>query len=287
MSRLELRNRTVVITGGASGIGLALAEHVVARGGVPVLVDVDGDRACEQAARLGGGALGLAGDVTDLDELEHVFAEIVAARGGIDVVVANAGIAGRPGSVEAGDRDNHRRVLDINLHGVWHTLWAGAPHVVARGGHMVVISSVAAFLPTPGLPAYGVSKAGVEALARAARIELAPLGVTVGVAHFGFIDTPLVSNLIADPLMARLDTMLPAALRAKARPQDAAGALADGIERRAARTIFPWIYVPQYLLRGVLGPLTDALLVRWPSSRGLMTELRDRDRQTAVQEVVR
>lgn len=287
MSRLDFKGRTVVITGGASGIGLALAEQVVARGGAPVLVDVDGDAAREQAARLGGGALGLAADVTDLEALENAFAEAANLRGGIDVVVANAGIAGRSTTVDAGDREVHRRVMDIDLHGVWHTLWAGTPHVVARSGHIVVISSAAAFVPTPGIAAYGVSKAGVEALARAARIELAPCGVSVGVAHFGAIDTPLLADLSADPALASFEALLPKVMRARCTPQAAARTLADDIERRRARTIFPWAYVPQYLLRGVLGPLTDALLVRWPSTRRIMVDMRDRDQRAVREEALR
>lgn len=287
MSGLDLRGRTVVITGGASGIGLASAEQVVARGGVPALVDINGAAACEQAERLGGGALGLAADVTDLEQLEQAFEEVVAQRGGIDVLVANAGIAGRVATADAGDRDLHRHVLDIDLHGVWHTLWAGGPHVVARSGHVVVISSVAAFVPTPGFAAYGASKAGVEALARASRIELAPHGVTVGVAHFGFVDTPLVAGLAADPLMARVETMLPRVLRARVTPRDAACALVDDIERRGARTIFPRVYVPQYMLRGVLGPLTDALLVRWGSARRVVSDVRQRDVEIDRDEVAR
>jgi NAD(P)-dependent dehydrogenase (short-subunit alcohol dehydrogenase family) len=278
MRHLELRGRTAVITGGASGIGLALADQFVQRGGVPALVDLDADAAIEQAARLGGGAIGVGADVTDLDGLDRAFAEIAELRRGLDVLVANAGIVGRAATADAGDQEMHRRVLDINLHGVWHTLSAGVPHVAARSGHIVVISSIAAFIPAPGLASYGASKAAVETLARAARIELAPAGVTVGVAHFGLVDTPLITGLTADPFSARCEAMLPGPMRSRVRPEDAARTLIRDIERRAARTIFPRMYVPQYLLRGVLGPLTDAAFVRLASTRRLMQEMRSRDR---------
>lgn len=273
MGHLDLRGKTVVITGGASGIGLALAEQMVRRGATPALLDVDGKRAGEQAGRLAGGALAVEADVTEPAMLRHAIDEVVAARGQIDVLIANAGIYPPLGSIDTGDEAEHCRTLSVNLHGVFNTVRAGVPHLLDSGGHLVVMSSVAAFVPVPGAGAYAMSKAGVEALARAARIELAPAGVTVGVTHFGQVDTPLLDGLAADPLF-----VLPRPLRARARPEYVAEVLARDIERRAARTIYPRIYVPQYALRGVLGPLTDELMVRLPATRRLFRELRTRDR---------
>lgn len=282
MSRLELRGSTVLITGGGAGIGLALAQECASRGARCALLDINADAAAAAAARLGGGALARAVDVTDLEALEQACGEIAEETGGIDVLVANAGIGPVSTTVDAGDREHQRRVLDVNLHGVWHTLWAGVPHVVARQGHVVVISSVAAFIPAPAWAAYGASKAAVEALARAQRIELAPTGTTVGVAHFGLIDTALVEAFSDDPLTARLEALIPAPVRGRAAPSGAAKAVASGIERRAARTIYPRAYLPLYALRGIAGPLADAAITHLPSVQRLLAEVRERDHQQAA-----
>lgn len=273
---MNLRDATVVITGGASGIGLALAREVADRGAVPVLLDRDGDAAEAAAATLGDEAFALACDVTDLPGTEEACADVVRRRGGIDVLVANAGIAPEVTGIVGGDRDAQRRVLDINLHGVWHTIWAGAPHVVARQGHVLLISSVAAFLPAPATAAYGASKAGVEALARALRIELAPTGTTVGVAHFGLINTPLIDVFTVDPIAARLEGLL-GRFQVRREPQETAAHVARAIERRRSRIVYPAPYVPLYALRGILGPVSDAAMVRLPVVRKLMADLRARD----------
>ncbi len=275
--------RRVVITGGAAGIGLALARELTSRGGRCALLDLDGDAAGARAAELGGVGVGV--DVTDLEALEAACDEAATALGGIDVLVANAGVGPVSTTVIAGDREHQRHVLDVNLHGVWHTLWAGGPHVVARRGHIAIVSSVAAFVPSPAWAAYGASKAAVEALSRAARIELAPAGVSVGVAHFGLVDTALVRTFSADPLTARLEALVPGPLRGRSTPEAAARALAHDIEHRRARTIFPRTYLPAYALRGVLGPVGDAVLSRLPPVRTLMGEVRDRDSLRADEKV--
>lgn len=277
MSKLDLDGRVIAITGGARGIGLEVARAATQRGATPALLDIDGEAAADAARDLGGGAIGLAADVTDLPELERALDIVVDQLGGIDVLVANAGIGPRSTTVDAGDRAHQRRILDVNLHGVWHTMWAGVPHVVQRRGHVVVVSSVAAFLPTPAWAAYGASKAAVESLARSMRIELAPAGVTVGVAHFGLIDTALVEGFAADALTARVEALAPAVFRHRAAAPAAGQALVEGIAGRKARTVFPGPYFALYLLRGVLGPIADAVLMRDPRLRALTRELRARD----------
>jgi NAD(P)-dependent dehydrogenase (short-subunit alcohol dehydrogenase family) len=280
-ARLGLSGRVVAVTGGGRGIGLEIARCAAARGAVPALLDVDGELAARSASELGGEALGLRADVTDLAELEAALAEVAVKLGGIDVLVANAGIGPRSTTVDSGDRDHQRRVLDVNLHGVLHTIWAGGPEVVSRRGHVVIISSVAAFTLSPAWAAYAASKAAVEQLARSMRIELAPTGATVGVAHFGVVDTSLMRDFSAEPVAARLEARAPAFISRRVAPRAAAEALVEGIERRAPRTIYPRWWRSFYSLRGVLGPLSDAIVVRDPVTRALMVELRASDRSLA------
>jgi NAD(P)-dependent dehydrogenase (short-subunit alcohol dehydrogenase family) len=277
MSALDLDGRVVLVTGGARGIGLATAAAVRRRGAVAALVDLDGELAARRAEELGGGSLGLAADVCELDELESAVAQIVERLGGIDVLVANAGIAPRATTVAAGDRAHQRRVLDVNLHGVWHTMWAGAEHVVARRGHIVAISSIAAYVVTPGWAAYAASKAAVEQLARSMRAELAPTGTTVGVAHFGMVDTDLVRSFASDPISAAMERIAPGIVSQRVTPESAAEALVRDIERRRPRTIHPARWSPVYALRGIAGPLSDAVIAREPRARALMARTRERD----------
>ena len=275
--RLDLCSKVVVITGAANGIGLATARAAARRGAIPALLDIDANGASARAAELGGRAIGLGADVTDLEALETAVQEVVRRLGGIDVLVANAGIGPATTTVDSGDRVHQRRVLDVNLHGVWHTAWAGASEVAARGGHLVVVSSIAAFVLTPGWAAYSASKAAVEQLARSMRIELAPTGATVGVAHFGVIDTAMVDEFEADPITVAIEEHAPAAVSSRVSAESAAEALLRGIERRRSRTIHPARWRLPYAARGVFGPLTDALVARDRTVKELMAQARRRD----------
>jgi len=277
MARLALCDRVVLVTGGARGIGFATAAAARKRGAVVALLDVDGEAAVTRAAELGGGSLGLGVDVTDLDGLEAAVAEVAERLGGIDVLVANAGIGPWTTTVGSGDRHHQRRVLDVNLHGVWHTMWAAADRVVERQGHIVVISSIAAFVLTPGWAAYAASKAAVEQLARSMRAELAPTGTTVGVAHFGLVDTELVRRFEADPISVAMERLAPSAVSSTVTPESAAAALIRDIERRKPRTIHPARWKPVYALRGAFGPVSDAVVTRDPRTRRLMQATRERD----------
>jgi NAD(P)-dependent dehydrogenase (short-subunit alcohol dehydrogenase family) len=215
---------------------------------------VDRDPLVEQtAARIG--ALGLVADVTDPAALDAAVAATVERFGGIDVTVAGAGIVGTAAPVQSIDPADFECVLEVNLLGVWRTLRANLPHVVERRGYLLPIASIAAALPSPLLNAYGVSKAGVEALARALRMELAHTGTRVGVAYFGIIDTDLVREATSQPAIARTRAMLPR-LVDRPLPVGAAGrAIVRGIERRSSKVYAPW-WVPALLAtRGLRGPL--------------------------------
>lgn len=169
-------------------------------------------------------------------------------------------------------------MLAVNVQGVWNTVRAGAPYVVPRGDHIVVISSVMAFFPSPLSAAYGASKAAVEAVARAYRIELAGTGATVGVAHFGLIDTPLLAVADEDPLAAEFDALVSTMLRRRA---SATGGGRGGRPRhRATRAAHhpPRAYRVGYHARGVTGPLGDAVIARSSRFAALVERVRQRHR---------
>jgi NAD(P)-dependent dehydrogenase (short-subunit alcohol dehydrogenase family) len=235
-----VQGKVVLITGGASGIGAATATQLAARGARVVLVDLDGDSLAAMTERLGEeSAISVIGDVTELADMENAVALGVERFGGLDIVVANAGV-GSYGSVLVVDPAIFRRVIDVNLTGVFHTVRAALPRLLESGGYILVVSSAAAYLPDPGIAAYGASKAGVEHLANSLRLELGYRGVAVGSAHMSWIDTPMVDDAKRDlaSFRERLE-QLPGRLGETTSPEVCAEAFIRGIERRSNRVNVP------------------------------------------------
>lgn len=239
----ELNGKVALITGGARGIGAATARELARRGVKLVLTDLDDEPLQATVAELGeASAVGVACDVCDLASMEQAVAVGVERFGGIDLVLANAGVASY-GSVAAVDPAMFRRVLDVNVLGVFHTVRAALPSVIARRGYILIVSSEAAFAPAPGLVAYGASKAGVEQLASSLRLELAHHGVDVGSAHMSWIDTPLVRDAKADLASFReMLEMLPGPLGRTTSVERCAEAFVAGLAARRRR-----VYVPRWV----------------------------------------
>jgi NAD(P)-dependent dehydrogenase (short-subunit alcohol dehydrogenase family) len=275
MARYALAGKVALVTGGARGIGFATAQALIARGASVAIVDLDEAASAGAAGRLHDSrALGLAADVSDRGAMQRAVASTVERLGGLDVVVANAGIASRVATFRAVSPESFERVLDVNLMGVCRTVDAALPEIVRRAGHVVVISSVYAFLNGVGAVPYAMSKAAVEQLGRALRAELAQHGASASVAYFGFIDTEMVHQAIdRDPLAEQLMQTFPAPLRKRIAPRVAGEAIVRGIERRAPRIIRPRRWVLMSLLRGVLNPLSDARLERDERAQQLMREI--------------
>ena len=179
-----------VITGGARGIGLEAARQLGSSHRV-ALLDLDGDGAHRAAAGLGGDAIAVQCDITDEASVAAAVEQVVAEAGGIDVCISNAGIA-TAGALRMLDPEVVAAQLNVNLVGNWRFVHACLPHVIARRGYVLGVASAAALAPTGGLGAYCASKAGLEMLLNCLRIEVAHLGVDVGVAYFAFIDTEMV-----------------------------------------------------------------------------------------------
>jgi len=172
--------------------------------------------------------------------LRAAIDECATAMGGIDLVVANAGVAAY-GTVRQADEASFERVLDINLNGVFRTLKYSTPHLERSRGHAMVVASAISFTPLAGLASYAASKAGVEMLALAYRQEVAHLGITVGLVHPSWIDTDLVRGAEADiPSFRALRAKLPYPGNVTTSVDRAAAAIVKGLVRRRSR-----VYVPR------------------------------------------
>jgi len=257
-----LRDRVVLITGAARGIGAETARQVAARGAHVALVGLEPDRLADLAASLGDRAAWFAADVADLAAVETAVAGTIRRFGGIDVVVANAGVVAN-GTVLGHDPAAFRRTVDVNLVGVWHTLRAAGPHVVARRGYLLPVASLAAALHGPLIGPYAATKAGVEALANSLRSELAHTGTRVGVAYFGFIATDMVDRALAHRSTQRLRDLTEGPLTVAPVPVARAGeAIVRAVERRARIAYAPGFVGPLLWLRTLLQPLGDARIAR-------------------------
>jgi len=188
-----LRGQRVLITGAARGIGAELARQLAAQGARLALIGLEPDKMKAVAEQCGEGTFVKECDVSDNDRVVECVNAAAEALGGIDVVVANAGIAAG-GPMRNQDLRSWERVIEINLLGVMYTDRAALPHLEKSRGYLLNIASTAAALRGPGMSAYCAAKAGVEALSDCLRIEMGPYGVQIGVAYFLFLDTDMVND---------------------------------------------------------------------------------------------
>lgn len=257
MSVFSLNGKVALVTGAARGIGFETARQLHARGASVAVLDIDAAEAREAAERIGPRAIGIGADVTDMGALLAAVAETVERFGGLDVAVANAGIAqARLATVRGIGAEEWERVFEVDMLGVWRTVRAVLPQIVERKGYVLVTGSVYSFANGVMNSPYAVAKAGVEALGRALRAELTPLGASAGVAYYGWVDTKLVQDAFAAN-EGRMEQNLPNFLRKRITPEEAGAAVVRGIEERAPRIFAPrwWRYVSA--LRGIVNPLLD------------------------------
>ncbi|MCP9276092.1 SDR family oxidoreductase [Mycolicibacterium arenosum] len=241
--------KVVFITGGAAGVGAELATRLHGKGAKLVLVDVDEGQLTRFAEGLSDDrVLTATADVRDLAAMQAAADAAVERFGGIDVVVANAGVISY-GSVLQVDPEAFRRLLDINVLGVFHTVRATLPSVIDRRGYVLIVSSLAAYAAAPGLAPYNASKAAVEQFANALRLEVAYRGVDVGSAHMSWIDTAMVRDSKADlSSFTEMLSRLPYPLNVTTSVQACVRAFVSGIEGRKSRVFCPgWVGAVRWL----------------------------------------
>jgi NAD(P)-dependent dehydrogenase (short-subunit alcohol dehydrogenase family) len=195
---VRLANKTAFITGGNSGIGLATAKLFVAEG-ARVVITGRNKATLEAAAKaLGPNALAIEADATDIAATEAAIKQAVAKFGKLDVVFANAGIAGGT-PLGSATLETFEKVIRTNITAVFFTIQAAVPHLNDGGASIILNGSVISVLGNPGYSAYAASKAGVRAMARVMASELSPRNIRVNVVSPGAIRTPIWGEAIATP----------------------------------------------------------------------------------------
>lgn len=194
----SVADRHIVIVGGTAGIGLAVAAHLVSSGAKVVIT---GRRDAAEVAA-GIGAVFVRTDVTSTESVDAGFAEIAQVLGHVDCLILNAGIEAAVGEIDDLDLDTFEQVLDVNTMGVVRSLAAGVG-LLGRGGSVVVTSSPAGSVTTPGLAAYSASKAALDMLVRAWALELGPRGVRVNAVLPGIVESEMGTESAPDAEIIR------------------------------------------------------------------------------------
>lgn len=238
-----------IVTGGASGIGRAVATSLVLRGDTVVVADLDKEGAEKVAAKLAtrGNATAAWLDVTDAEAVAALYRSVKEEHGRLDLVFNNAGIA-VGGLTEELTLDHWNRAIDVNLKGVVHGVHAAYPIMLAQGhGHIVNTASLAGLVPAPMMLPYTATKHAVVGLSLALRAEAAGRGVKVSVVCPGFTDTPLLVNTNPDL------------------PETSVGTDARDHAKQVQRTLYSVDALARDIMRGVAK--NDALIVAPASGR--------------------
>ncbi|MEQ1949834.1 SDR family NAD(P)-dependent oxidoreductase [Mesorhizobium sp. CN2-181] len=196
MNDIDLKGQVAVVTGGAQGIGFAIARRLIASGAKVSLWDINAQILDQAKAALGDAASTKVVDITDLAGLQRVHAEVEAEVGPVSILVNSAGIAGSNASLDAYDPDEWRRVVEINLNGTFYVNKVVVPAMKERNyGRIVNISSVAGKEGNPNLSAYSAAKAGVIGLTKSLGKELAKYDIAVNAVSPATANTRILESL--------------------------------------------------------------------------------------------
>jgi NAD(P)-dependent dehydrogenase (short-subunit alcohol dehydrogenase family) len=203
---MRLKDKVAIITGGARGIGAAIARRYADEGAVVVIADIDEAEARACAAAIGRGAMGLRCDVTRAEDIDALVRETVAAKGGIDILVNNAAVFDLAPVLET-TRESYRRVFAVNVEGMIFTLQAVARQMVAqgRGGKIINFASQAGRRGEALVGIYCASKAAVISYTQSAALDLIKYRINVNAISPGVVDTPMWDQV--DALFAKYENL--------------------------------------------------------------------------------
>lgn len=237
--RTELKDKIVVVTGGSSGIGRAMARALAEEGAKLVLVGRSADRLQAVASSLPTEALPIAADLTKPAEVERVVAEAHARFGRIDILLPNAGLY-IPGDVAEGDPDAWDELLAVNVNSVFRLIRAVLPEMIERkGGHILITSSISGHQAIQWEPIYSASKHAIQSFVHGLRRQVAPHGIRVGAIAPGIVLNELWGY--SDP--AAIDAKVES--REGLRSEDVADAVVFMLTRPANVTIRDLVILPQ------------------------------------------
>ncbi len=239
MALTHFNGAVVVITGGASGIGLATAQEAYAQGAKVVLADINArnlqqavEKIRQQRPDATDNVLGIPTDVTDYAQVQALMQQAVATYGRIDLVVASAGIA-RGGTIDTFTVADMHAMMDINFMGVFHCVKAAIPTMrQQQGGYFVFLSSVAGKLGSPTLSGYCASKWAVRGFSTSLRVELYGSGIGITTVYPAPVDTPMFQQDVEGAQMLGTEALL--------RPEQVANEILQAvIEERRDLTLAP------------------------------------------------
>ncbi|MCW7494271.1 SDR family NAD(P)-dependent oxidoreductase [Leptospira sp. 2 VSF19] len=280
----HLQDKVVLITGASGGIGASCARELYKLGAKLVLTDLSQKALDTLAAEFAKErVLAMAMDVTDWKSIKKVTNIALSTFGKIDIVFANAGISWKESAytVFNCDESEFKKILEVDLLGVWRTIKSTLPEVVKNKGQVVVTSSIYAFTNGMCNAPYATSKAGIEMLARSLRAELAGKSASASVLYPGWITTPLTEGVFGgDSLTTKMREIgFPPILRNTISPEKVAKALVKGLQHRKPRIIVPARWVPIQLFRGIVGIFSDWFLANHTRIQSMLLELEDRTKK--------
>lgn len=243
---MSLKDKVAIVTGGNSGIGMAIVLELAKQGANIVIDYVTHPEAAEKLETkvhaLGGRVIGVKADVSQYAELQILFAAAIGEFGRVDIMVNNAGVETRTSVLDTTEQQ-YDRVLAVNLKSAFFGTQFAAQQMIKQGGggRIINITSVHEDWPMPGNTAYCLAKGGMRMLTRTAGVELAPHNILVVGVGPGAVATPINTSTMANPaLLEKLDNAIP--LGRMAKPEEIAGVVAflagDGASYMTATTVF-------------------------------------------------